>query len=896
MSTDLANYGTVTTKDLLARRLYNNETGGSNPVGIIIESVNKCLDIDAGTTISIASAGNMDIVAGAGLDIAVTGAVDIQASTTATLEADGGLLYLSATAGGVTIQSSAATQLTAGANAQFDITGTYDTNVSGAITLDSSASTIGIGNDSVNGAINVGTGGSRAIAVGNSNATTTVFNASAIASTFSLGTGGFTLDTVDGGAVSLDAVGAPSNFSLAATADADDLTVSVTGAHDASLILASAGTNAANAIEITASAGGLDMNVNNNKTENVGGTSVTTVTGNVTEDFNASRDTNIAVNETFEVTGTSTLTRTGATTLAQVGDETVTNTGNATKTVNGATGYVLDVAKNINIDSNKDAANAIVINASNATGGLDINTGSGGVDILTADGGQVSIDATGAPSNFSLAATADDDDLTVSVTGSSDASLILSSTGTNAANAIEITASVGGLDMNVAGNKTEDVVGNSTDTTTGNAAETVTGNKTVTVNGTTGFTLDVAKIINIDSNDATAGAVKIAASNAAGGIDIDAGTGGIHTNTTGADVSTTTGVTTATRTGAETITNGSSATRTCVGQFSVTSNQAAGNAVVIDAANAAGGIDIDCGTGGINITSTGAGSSVTMVGQDGASLTTTLSASDITISAVGGGAQVVQVASAGTGTDALDFNATAGGLDVDVALGVDIQAGSGDINIDTTSGDIRIGTDETGTDVFLGDITASSTSNTKAHNIYAYGLLDVADNTNLHGNCTIDGNLTVDGTTVTMNTTTVVSEDKNIELNTGTSATETDAGAVGGGFTLKGDTNKTFMWSDVNTDSTNDSWDSSEDINIADAKHFTINKKRALNQSQCYIATKTLTSAANDLADKNGGLYLNSATPETEANGNWRIKIDFGGDVVFQKRVAGSYQNKFRIQ
>ena len=82
---DLSNYGTVTTKDILARRLYNDEVAAKNPVGIIINSTNQCLDIDAGTTIALTAANNMDIVAGAGLDFAVTGATDLNSTTDVTL-------------------------------------------------------------------------------------------------------------------------------------------------------------------------------------------------------------------------------------------------------------------------------------------------------------------------------------------------------------------------------------------------------------------------------------------------------------------------------------------------------------------------------------------------------------------------------------------------------------------------------------------------------------------------------------------------------------------------------------------------------------------------------------------------------------------------------------------
>ena len=372
--TDLTNYGTVTTKDMLARRVYNNEAANINSVGIIIESVSKCLDVSAGTTIAITAANNMDIVAGAGLDIAVTGAIDIQSTLAATLESDVALALTGGTS--VAMTSTTTTTIVSGGNMSTAVTGTSNLDATAAITIDSSGSTIGIGNDAVNQNITIGTGGSRpVIQVGNSITTTQSLQANAIAGDFNFGIGGFILDTAAGGAVSIDAIGAASNFTLTSDAAAEDLTIALAGATDSSLVLTSAGTSAADAIIITASAGGLDMNVNNNKTENVGGTSTTTVTGNLTEDFNANRDTNVAGTETCVIVGTSTITRTGATTVTQTGDETYTNTGNKTTNVNGATGYILDVANNINIDSAKSAANAIIINASGTDGGIDINTG-----------------------------------------------------------------------------------------------------------------------------------------------------------------------------------------------------------------------------------------------------------------------------------------------------------------------------------------------------------------------------------------------------------------------------------------------------------------------------------------------------------------------------------------
>lgn len=60
------------------------------------------------------------------------------------------------------------------------------------------------------------------------------------------------------------------------------------------------------------------------------------------------------------------------------------------------------------------------------------------------------------------------------------------------------------------------------------------------------------------------------------------------------------------------------------------------------------------------------------------------------------------------------------------------------------------------------------------------------------GDVTVGGNLTVNGTTTTINSTTITVDDKNLEL--GSVTTPTDTTANGGGITLKAATDKTFNW------------------------------------------------------------------------------------------------------
>lgn len=80
----------------------------------------------------------------------------------------------------------------------------------------------------------------------------------------------------------------------------------------------------------------------------------------------------------------------------------------------------------------------------------------------------------------------------------------------------------------------------------------------------------------------------------------------------------------------------------------------------------------------------------------------------------------------------------------------------------------------------------------------------------------INGNLIVSGNIVSVDTETLIVEDINIELGNVSSPSNTTAN--GGGITLKGTTDKTFIWSNATQ-----SWTSSENIDLAAGKNITVN-------------------------------------------------------------------------
>ena len=107
----------------------------------------------------------------------------------------------------------------------------------------------------------------------------------------------------------------------------------------------------------------------------------------------------------------------------------------------------------------------------------------------------------------------------------------------------------------------------------------------------------------------------------------------------------------------------------------------------------------------------------------------------------------------------------------------------------------------------------------------------------VNGTCRITGDLTIQGTTTTIDSTTLTVDDKNIEL--GSVATPSDTTADGGGITLKGATDKTILW----TNST-DTWD--------------------FNQGVTVTGTVTATAFAGDLTgDVTGDVTGNADTATT---------------------------------
>ena len=161
----------------------------------------------------------------------------------------------------------------------------------------------------------------------------------------------------------------------------------------------------------------------------------------------------------------------------------------------------------------------------------------------------------------------------------------------------------------------------------------------------------------------------------------------------------------------------------------------------------------------------------------------------------------------------LDANSTVGFSGTNAAVTIS-PTGTGGVTISPTgSGGLTINPTTTGTinNVSIGATTRSTakfttldtngavtmtggttSSNSTSGQLIVTGGVGISENLNVGGAVVITGNLTVNGTTTTVNSTTISVDDKNIEL--GSVASPTDSGADGGGITLLGTTNKNITW------------------------------------------------------------------------------------------------------
>ena len=501
------------------------------------------------------------------------------------------------------------------------------------------------------------------------------------------GTAGITIDTTGG--VSIDA-GADSNF----TVTGSDLTLAST----LGSVIVNAGEAVSDAVDVNALAGGVTIDAGG-AALGVGDIALTSTLASIVGTAGEAVPDAIRFNASA---GGVDIDAGGAGGVGDVGDINLNSTlasivltageavSDAINVDATAGGVDVDCALQLSLTSTQAAADALRLLASNAAGGLDVDTGTGGMTLDTTGG--ISLDAAD-PSNFTVTGVSDD------LTLNSTLGRVVVAGGEAVSNAVDVSAPAGGIEIDTGGVAgTGDITVTSALSsivvTAGEAVDdaidisATNGGVEIDANGAAGtgdisLTSTLASIVltaneavddaidinsisggvDVDcvlqlaltSSEAASDAIRIHASNAAGGIDIDAGTGGIDIDTTGPFT-----------------VDAASIAYTTSGQLYLESTQAASDAIRVIASNAAGGIDVDAGTGGVAIDTTGA---ISLDAAAASNFSVTGAAVDLTLSSATGS---VNVTAGEAAADAVRIFAS------NAAGGIDVDAGTGGLDVDTT--------------------------------------------------------------------------------------------------------------------------------------------------------------------------------------------------------------------
>jgi len=173
-------------------------------------------------------------------------------------------------------------------------------------------------------------------------------------------------------------------------------------------------------------------------------------------------------------------------------------------------------------------------------------------------------------------------------------------------------------------------------------------------------------------------------------------------------------------------------------------------------------------------------------------------------------------------------------------------------------------------DAGTGDLLLQVGGSTKA-TVSSTGF-DITGALTVSTNAVITGNLTVSGTTTTINTQTLDVEDKNVVI--GKVSSPSDTTADGGGWTLKGATDKTLNWINAT-----DAWTSSEHIHLID------NKKLLVGGASGTVDGLEIVHNASDSILNDTG----TGTLKLQLGGSTKLEITSGGiDVTGAITVDGA--------
>ena len=441
---------------------------------------------------------------------------------------------------------------------------------------------------------------------------------------------------------SMDVVSADaSSWILSAQDDQDDLTLSVKGSTDSSLVLSSEGTGS-DAIKIDASAGGVEL-IATGSFSAIAATGVDLASSD-SMTMVASADIALAADQDVGISADGELNLAAAENSAWTVDD-----ASLEFAVTGETQGVLTLS------SNGSSVDAITLDAT--SGGVkvaavsDISISTDSALTASADGG-VNV-AAASTSTISVATDAAGEDLTLSVTGTTDSSLVLSSSGTGA-DAVSVSASAGGVVLSAAGAIDLGSSGGSVSVSATNDVDVSSGGA-ISVGASSGIEVDAGS--GAMSLDATSGVTVIASS---GNVSVSAAGGGVELSS---DAASSFSVTSSSTGDDLTLSVGGATDSSLV----LSSAGTGSDAILLT--TSAGGLSAAVASDA-SITSTGAGVAI----QAETSLSLTAEESDISVTARNGTIDIKSY----QGGDAVNITADGGNVYVGAGGSTTIDVGSGE--------------------------------------------------------------------------------------------------------------------------------------------------------------------------------------------------------------------------
>jgi len=278
------------------------------------------------------------------------------------------------------------------------------------------------------------------------------------------------------GNINLTANNGSGNFIVNSSVGNQNLTLSMSGGTDSQILIQSDGINTTlPAIKINSSNSAGNIQIANNGGLGAGSISTLTGSGGYTVTTNTGGPIQItaqAAASYFVVNSTAsnqnlTIGMNGATNSALILQSAGTN----------STGALL-------IRNTNTSGSILISQPASSSGKVEIDTGSSGLSAITQTGGGINLTSNGGTSSFTNATTADNQNLTVSVAGTTDSKLILSSAGTsNQALQILATGTSSGIYASAVGS----VQINSSDSTNGISIGTLS-NVPIKIGGSTSTT------------------------------------------------------------------------------------------------------------------------------------------------------------------------------------------------------------------------------------------------------------------------------------------------------------------------------------------------------------------------------------------------------------------------